>query len=1040
MAEKDIVQNMISQLGQSQDERMSDALRTDFVEVDERTTDDLLRFAKDFAALVNYYRNDITTPAGDWTKFFSYQTDAKTLASLRQGSGAHTPAHLALLLSFLELYREPQARLNRFTGRHLDFYYREVLRLGKRPAVPDKAHVLIELKKQSRPIVISSGNVLSAGKDKSGTELIYAPTNESVINVATVASLRSMFLDTNGHGAVHYAPIANSSDGVGGTLPEANPMWRGFGYLNLPFAEVGFALASPVLRMKEGLRRITVKLTLSNVDPAKLNVTALTGAFQAFVTGEKSWQGPYPISPTLSGGVMQFDFIIPEIEKAVVDYDAVIHGYSYASRAPVVQMHLKADSALIGYNDLDGVTVQSVQVSVDVSSVTQLNLESDGGTLDPKKPFMPFGPEAGKDSDFLVGCDEMLSKKLSEVAINLHWKDAPTDFGSYYNIKAYGVTGVSNGYFTARASFRDSGGWEYAHSVPLFDSTDASLAHTITIKPPRSPDFVGFYGIPIGTNVSALRGSSSGWAAITAEKLVRRYPIFDTLEPAPPEPRSEFITLMLEKDFLHSTYRKKYIECVLAANNTPDFGWLGRPNPYTSGTHDLALLNEPYTPVVQSISLSYKAHSDDVKVSSPELADFSNLDVQFFQLAYFGQMHEHGYQRNQFSFLADKSVSLLPVYENEGELLIGLANLNPQDSVSLLFEVAEGSANPDLPQDLIVWSVLCDNYWKALGSDRVVLDTTNQLRVSGVIKFVIPAEATIHNTILPANHIWLRAGVAKNAAAMSQLIAVTANAVEVQFQGHGNDPAHLISALNAGTIAKLKSGLAAVKTVKQPYASFGGASEESDNDFYRRVSERLRHKDRCITPWDYERIILQAFPRVHKVKCIPHAREGGWLAPGCVLIIVVPDLRNKNAMDPLEPKVDADTISRIAEFVQRRAGMQVQVKVKNPRYQRIRLDFKVKFRVGYEFNQYSEQLKKELIGFLSPWVADSERDISFGGKIYKSVLLDFVEKLAPVDYVTDFRMDSFMEGPVKVDVNEAGPESPDAILVSDYTHIVKAAA
>ncbi len=422
-----------------------------------------------------------------------------------------------------------------------------------------------------------------------------------------------------------------------------------------------------------------------------------------------------------------------------------------------------------------------------------------------------------------------------------------------------------------------------------------------------------------------------------------------------------------------------------------------------------------------------------------ELADFSNLDVQFFHVAYFGQMHEHGYQRNQFGFLADKSVSLLPLYENEGELLVGLSNLNPRDSVSVLFEVAEGSANPDLVQDPIVWSVLCDNYWKTLGSDSVVLDTTNQLRVSGIIKFVIPAEATTHNTILPADHIWLRGGVARNAAALSQLIAVAANAVEVKFSDQGNDPSHLMSALEAGRITKLKNGLAAVKTVKQPYASFGGASEEIDNDFYRRVSERLRHKDRCITPWDYERMILEEFPRVHKVKCIPHAREGGWLAPGHVLIVVVPDLRNKNAMDRLQPKVDTDTISRIAEFVRRRTGLHVQVKVKNPSYHRIQLDFKVKFRTGFEFNFYSKELNRQLIDFLSPWAFASDRNISFGGKVYKSVLLDFVEELPPVDYVTDFKMYSYVEGMEKIDVNEARPETPDAILVSDYLHVVNEA-
>lgn len=1017
MAEKDIVQNMISQLGQSQGERMPEALRPDFVEVDERTTDDLLRFAKQFAPSVNYYRNNITAPADNWAKFFPYEDDPITLARLRQGNNASTTPHLALFLSFLALYRKPQAIINRFTGRHLDFYYKKILRLKKKPAVPDKAHVLVELKKQSPPILISRENVFSAGKDKSGVELAYTPTSESIINVSKVDSLRSVFLDTAGHGAVRYAPMANSSNGLGGALPENDAKWRGFGHANLPFAEVGFAFASPVLRMKEGLRTVNVKLTVTNMDATKLNPAALAGAFDVFVTGEKQWQGPYPVSSSLSEGVMQFDFTVPESDNAIVDYDAAIHGYSYTAQAPIVQLLLKADSAGVGYDDLKNVTLRKVQILVDVSKVTSLNVESDGGVLDPKKAFLPFGPEATRGSRFMVGYDEALSKKLSQVAIKFSWKDAPSNFTTHYALGAYGVAGVNNSYFTAAVHFADGGDWDNkSEGVPLFNSGNASSEHTITFEPGT---FSVSPGISTGMSVYALRASSNRWAITAANELVSWRPIFSSLRPTAPEPRGGFITFSLERDFLHSTYRKKYVKYAIKQN-----------------TSKLGSLNEPYTPAIASISLSYHAHSDEVTVASVELANFANLDVQFFQVAYFGQMHEHGYQRNQFSFLVDKNVSLLPLYENEGELLVGLSKLNPRDSVSLLFEVAEGSANPDLVQDPIVWSVLCDNYWKTLGSDSVVLDTTNQLRVSGIIQFVIPAEATTHNTILPADRIWLRAGVARNAAAMGQLIAVAANAVEVQFSDQGNDPSHLMRALEAGKITKLKNGLASVKTVKQPYASFGGASEEIDKDFYRRASERLRHKDRCITPWDYERVILEEFPRVHKVKCIPHAREGSWLAPGHVLIVVVPDLKNKNAMDPLQPKVDSDTISRITDFVRRRTGLHVQVKVKNPSYQRIQLDFKVKFRTGFEFNYYSKELNRQLIGFLSPWAFASDRSISFGGKVYKSVLLDFVEELPPVDHVTDFKMYSYVEGMEKIDVNEARPVTPDAILVSDYLHVV----
>src|SRR5581483_3887371 len=105
--------------------------------------------------------------------------------------------------------------------------------------------------------------------------------------------------------------------------------------------------------------------------------------------------------------------------------------------------------------------------------------------------------------------------------------------------------------------------------------------------------------------------------------------------------------------------------------------------------------------------------------------------------------------------------------------------------------------------------------------------------------------------------IW---GVSEQVGAVSRLIDVAANAVEVQFIDQGNDPGHLETPLPPGKIAKLKNGLAAVKGVKQPYASFGGKPVERSDALSLRASERLRHKNRAIAGWDYERIILEAFP------------------------------------------------------------------------------------------------------------------------------------------------------------------------------------
>jgi hypothetical protein len=111
--------------------------------------------------------------------------------------------------------------------------------------------------------------------------------------------------------------------------------------------------------------------------------------------------------------------------------------------------------------------------------------------------------------------------------------------------------------------------------------------------------------------------------------------------------------------------------------------------------------------------------------------------------------------------------------------------------------------------------------------------------------------------------------------------------------------------------------------------------------------------------------------------------------------------------------------------------------VKNPAYQKLRLEFSVKFKEGYEFNFYSEKLKEEIKQFLSPWAYSTGRDITFGGKIYKSVLLNFVEEVEYVDYLEDFYLYSISGSKgLSNDLDEVQPESPDTILVSDSTHFI----
>ncbi|MDD5611903.1 MAG: hypothetical protein PHF75_02555, partial [Gallionella sp.] len=478
--------------------------------------------------------------------------------------------------------------------------------------------------------------------------------------------------------------------------------------------------------------------------------------------------------------------------------------------------------------------------------------------------------------------------------------------------------------------------------------------------------------------------------------------------------RSGFVTITLEQDLLHADYRKETIANALAQNKT--------------------VLNEPYTPTVQSISLGYRAQSAQVDFS----AGSEHPELRFFHVGCFGERREHAALRRAHA--GDPRVTLLSAYPDEGELLIGLSGLAAGDSVSLLMQVCEDSADPDLPPAQLVWSVLAGDYWRTLTPQEIALDTTNQLRASGIVSIALPQQTSVEHRWMPAGRVWLRVGVAKDSAATCKLLCVAANAVEVAFapnrtDPNGNDPAHLSSPLPAGNIAKFKAAQPGVKSVSQPYASFGGSRQESADMLTCRAAERLRHRARCITPWDYERMLLDAFPSVHKVKCIPHASTDSWMAPGHVLLVAIPDLRNHNGVNLQQPRVDVDTLARMEHYAQQHAGSQLKIRAKSPNYQAVRLDFKVRLMPGCSFNYHRQLLEDALIEALTPWAFDRTREIEFGGRIYRSVLLDLVEELPYVDFVTDFRMRLASDAPGQ-DVAEISAAAPDSILVSDTTHSI----
>ncbi|MCB1830021.1 MAG: hypothetical protein KDI35_07840, partial [Gammaproteobacteria bacterium] len=116
------------------------------------------------------------------------------------------------------------------------------------------------------------------------------------------------------------------------------------------------------------------------------------------------------------------------------------------------------------------------------------------------------------------------------------------------------------------------------------------------------------------------------------------------------------------------------------------------------------------------------------------------------------------------------------------------------------------------------------------------------------------------------------------------------------------------------------------------------------------ISERLNHKVRAVNAWDYERLVLERFPEVFKVKCFeglvpaefdPEAEAQP--RPGRVLVVVVPAAGEGENLAYRRPMLDVQQLQRIRDYIRQLASPFVSIEVRNALYERVQVRCKAKF-------------------------------------------------------------------------------------------------
>jgi hypothetical protein len=191
-------QLLLQRDGTSQVGRIQKALAPEYISVDERSIKDLLDFASAYSRELRYFNAD-NTAGGDWSNFLSDSDLSVVTAYIndpeKTSISASIKPHLVLFVTFLELLQHARTQLNDLTRRHLEFYYREALRLTSQPGEPDHVHVVVELANGQDQFLVPAGTLFQAGQDSQGHDLFYRSDEDLVANRASVSSVKSQFVE-----------------------------------------------------------------------------------------------------------------------------------------------------------------------------------------------------------------------------------------------------------------------------------------------------------------------------------------------------------------------------------------------------------------------------------------------------------------------------------------------------------------------------------------------------------------------------------------------------------------------------------------------------------------------------------------------------------------------------------------------------------------------------------------------------------------------------------------------------------------------------
>lgn len=631
---------------------------------------------------------------------------------------------------------------------------------------------------------------------------------------------------------------------------------------------IGWQLESPMLVLNEGERNISIYFHLT----ADSSIPNNTKGFVLQLSGAEGWM-EQTSECYIESGRLCFCFSLPYDAVAPASCMEEVHGT--ITEYPAIR--ILTDNANCPYKWAQQLIFDSVEIKTEVNGIRNFSFYNDQGEVDTTQPLHPFGIQAECGACFLFGNEEMSLKNLQEVRLKGIWKKlSETEEGFNKMYKEYGTDADA---FKVSTEYQKGGRWKKCgDEQKLFsfnengDLNPAEIVFSFTVQP----------------------------QSISSDETAAPYEYS--------RDKDGFFRITLESPsigFGTKAYRTLFSETMV----------------HNSGCKEKKrkdLPSEPVIPVMADVELSYIA---------TEETTLSDMERSFIRLSRITALS----RQESFPIAKGERQPFLPSVPAENLLYFGLLHALGEQNLRLYLDMV-------LPQEKIpfydlqpgrqvtlAWEYWSGNEWHPIAIEAVLAEETLGLTQSGFIEIKLP-EKINGNHMDKQGRAWIRAAVTGDLSSCLAVRGIRTNCIRLISQnGDG-------TSLPAGTIQGIKEPDERIESVTQPLSGFGGKPAETATEVAVRQSSRISNRHRALMIKDYEHLVLEFFPEVDKIQCIPIPQN-----KGASKICLVVFSRAEDSRYFLSP---AWKLAEIQQLVRQYTSPFASLRVMNPVYERVNVHCK----------------------------------------------------------------------------------------------------